>query len=517
VASSASTVALRTTAEFIDCQFENQRFEGDATAPGVVAYIGSSGTEEVIFQKCGFSSNAGGVIGLAWDARRRRMQDEEQPPVEMPIITLANSSVANISASLEEVLEQTNKCRDSNGDPITPGSVQVPGLEDSQDMMPDEPGFAHGAFCEKGYGCDDSAPTDGLQCKPCEKDQHSNDGKLCRPCEPDKHSLPMSTECTSTNLCDLDEWYDHAQVNINKRARCIACPPGAICESGDEREFMSLVNEPGYWLNFDTMVPFACPYDDRDLCVACDVSTSLESPILPRPEYDAEHAVKSSGQLFDDMDADENDYLERAELDSGLAVLGSVFAGAADDVNILWIECGPGDVDVGTAGEPRSKQAVKRQDFVDRMTLYSKLSADPLVVATCCRRGHAGVLCASCQAGWVKAKGVCIPCAKFHHWRLAGVLLLYGVLVMAYWFKAWRLKMPLHVDEQCQSAAVVLLVFFFQTAMLLDIDFIPGNLSIDILNMDLDSPTSDSGMCLSSGDFYCPRPPRAVRCPQRFP
>ena len=79
---------------------------------------------------------------------------------------------------------------------------------------------------------------------------------------------------------------------------------------------------------------------------------------------------------------------------------------------------------------------------------------------------------------------------------------MYGLLVLLYWFKARRLSEPRHVDEQCQSAAIVLLVFFFQTSMLLDIDLIPGSMSTDLFSMDLDSPKSDSGECLSTGSYY---------------
>jgi hypothetical protein len=527
VASSSSTVAVRTSAEFIECQFVNQGVEQDATTPGVAAFVGSSSLEEIVFQDCSFESNDGGTLGMAWQAAvlGRRMQagsdsDVWNPFEERPVITLENTGVSNddVSDSLREYLKGANRCRDSAGQAIQTRRVTPDGRPITLGAVePDEEGFAHPAFCEPGHGCDDRTPLEGLKCMECPKGQHSPDGKLCRPCADGMHALvPGSAVCQKTRcpdtshesntrcVCNEELWYDHDNININlkhpEKHECIACPSGTICngrEKGaadlraDRNEFTAMTNEPGHWLNLHTMVSFRCPYDDNELCVPCKLGTQLHDPVLESAEYEVKTVEKSSGQLFDSMDADDSGYLEKVELESGVVTLGSVFDGRAGDLQVLWDECRKGN------------ETITRQAFVDRIERSTgRLSAHPLVAATCCRKGHSGVLCATCQKDWVKAKGVCIPCEHFHYLRLAGVIVLYGVLVILYWFKAWRLKAPRHVDEQCQSAAVVLLVFFFQTAMLLDIDIIPGNLSIDILNMDLDSAKSDSGMCLSTGEFY---------------
>jgi hypothetical protein len=514
VASNASTVAVRTPTEFIDCEFVGQMREGDAIAPGVAAFIASSFEEEVIFQRCSFSGNGGGSIGVAWAGAStgRRMQDRSDPEdpwdpsAEMPVITLASTVIEDgVSGVLLEILTEKNMCRRSDGEPLT-GDESVSGVAH------DEWGFTHAAFCDKGFGCDDSAPTAGLECKECPPGQHSPDGKLCRKCPDGMHALAGSAVCESSScpvgsqtsseqpdgstfcMCEEELWYVHDGININQKSRCTMCPSGAICENRDDKGFMALKNAPGHWLNTKTMVAFPCPRDDRDLCVECELGTSVESPVIPS-DYGIQDLQKSTGRLFDSFDADASGYLEEQELEAGVAMLGSVFGGTsgASDVGVLWSECG---------GE-KGNRTVSREDFVDRIQLATaRLSSQPLVAATCCRPGHSGVLCSICEPDWVKTKGRCIPCKDFHHVRLAGVLVTYGLLVLLYWFKAWRLKKAQHVDEQCQSAAVVLLVFFFQTSMLLDIDLMPVGFSIDFFNMDLDSPKSDSGMCLSTGEFY---------------
>jgi hypothetical protein len=74
------------------------------------------------------------------------------------------------------------------------------------------------------------------------------------------------------------------------------------------------------------------------------------------------------------------------------------------------------------------------------------------VIGTCCRLGHHGTLCAHCDDGWVKAKGLCMPCQSFFYWKLFLMIAVYVGICIFFWRKATRLKKPADVDEQCQSA-----------------------------------------------------------------
>ena len=62
-------------------------------------------------------------------------------------------------------------------------------------------------------------------------------------------------------------------------------------------------------------------------------------------------------------------------------------------------------------------------------------------IGTCCRRGHNGVLCASCDEGWVKAKGLCIPCQQGIDFVKLGLMsMAYVGLTAFFWRKATALK-----------------------------------------------------------------------------
>jgi hypothetical protein len=51
------------------------------------------------------------------------------------------------------------------------------------------------------------------------------------------------------------------------------------------------------------------------------------------------------------------------------------------------------------------------------------------------RLGHRGVLCAYCAEGWVKAKGLCMPCQSFDTGKLLQMVAVYGGLCVFFWRK----------------------------------------------------------------------------------
>jgi Ca2+-binding EF-hand superfamily protein len=501
VQSDASTVALRTPSEFIDCEFIGQRFEGSATSAGAAALIGSSLGEEVIFQECSFSSNEG-----RFSSKSIELLPRDQSTEISSWLTVAVSSMSDeVSDSVREALQEQNRCRDSNGDEWNVYEDTV------------KTSFRRDRFCERGYGCDHSEPTEGLQCKRCEAGQYSKDGKLCRICEEKKQSSSGSSECNfcptdshasldgdrSFCVCDHQYWYDHDNINIFEKRHCVACPTGAICESEDNM-FRTMLNIPGYWLNLKTMRAFSCPYDDHGLCITCSVQYSLQSPIAPfcadkngdRIECQGQNLTKSVAEVFSEMDVDQSGYLDFREIKSSGGRLGLTLG--LDALKRMFEQIDQDKDDEVTLAE------LTEPGYAFPST---GLARQPLLAATCCREGHLGVLCASCKTDWVKAKGVCIPCSKFDYFRLAVVIAAYGLLVVFYWLKAWRLKLARHVDEQCQSCAIGLLLFFFQTANVLNIDLLPKDSGLwgvvgELLSMDLDSAKAKSGMCLSSGEFY---------------
>ena len=94
------------------------------------------------------------------------------------------------------------------------------------------------------------------------------------------------------------------------------------------------------------------------------------------------------------------------------------------------------------------------------------LEWQPQVIGTCCRIGHHGTLCAYCDEGWAKAKGLCMPCQFFDYPKLALVVLFYLGLCLFFCRKATRLKKPGDVDENGQSSFIGIMTFFLQTVPL---------------------------------------------------
>ena len=126
------------------------------------------------------------------------------------------------------------------------------------------------------------------------------------------------------------------------------------------------------------------------------------------------------------------------------------------------------------------------------------------IVGTCCRLGHQGTLCAHCEEGWVKAKGLCMPCGSFNAPKLLLLALIYAGLCAFFWRKATKLKKPADVDEHAQSSAIGIVIFFFQTVLLLQIDV--GVDFLGTLNLEPDNPSPGNqdaeGSCLSNKRFY---------------
>jgi hypothetical protein len=92
-----------------------------------------------------------------------------------------------------------------------------------------------------------------------------------------------------------------------------------------------------------------------------------------------------------------------------------------------------------------------------------------------CRLGHHGVLCAYCAEGWVKAKGLCMPCQSFDTGKLLQMVAIYGGLCVFFWRKATlKLKKAADVDENAQSSAIGIITFFFQTVTLLQVRKTPS-------------------------------------------
>jgi hypothetical protein len=127
------------------------------------------------------------------------------------------------------------------------------------------------------------------------------------------------------------------------------------------------------------------------------------------------------------------------------------------------------------------------------------------VIGTCCRLGHHGALCAHCDDGWIKAKGLCMPCQSFNYVKLILMVVIYGGLCAFFWRKATRLKKPADVDENAQSSAIGIVTFFFQTVLLLQID-VGIDFGFGVLNLEPDNPSPDNndpeGSCLSTSRFY---------------
>ena len=112
-------------------------------------------------------------------------------------------------------------------------------------------------------------------------------------------------------------------------------------------------------------------------------------------------------------------------------------------------------------------------------------------------------MCAHCDDGWVKAAGLCMPCQSFDYLKLVLMVIVYVGLCTFFWHKATRLKKAADVDEQCQTALIGILTFFFQTIALLQIDTKVELIGFGFLNLDLDMPSAGStdaeGKCLTSG------------------
>eukprot|EP01050_Picozoa_sp_SAG11_P030022 SAG11_NODE_8700_length_986_cov_1.146561_1_plen_163_part_01 len=69
-----------------------------------------------------------------------------------------------------------------------------------------------------------------------------------------------------------------------------------------------------------------------------------------------------------------------------------------------------------------------RSDNLTRAELTETLSMHPVLVGTCCRPGHRGILCSYCAKDYVKIKGICVPCKDFDYGRLIIIFLVYGGL-----------------------------------------------------------------------------------------
>jgi hypothetical protein len=127
------------------------------------------------------------------------------------------------------------------------------------------------------------------------------------------------------------------------------------------------------------------------------------------------------------------------------------------------------------------------------------------VIGTCCRLGHHGTLCAICKDGWIKAKGLCMPCQSFDYIKLFLMIAAYVGLCVFFWRKASRLKKPADVDENAQSAAISIVTFFFQTVLVLQID-VGVDVGVSFLNLEPDDPSPGNkepeGRCLSTPNFY---------------
>jgi hypothetical protein len=229
---------------------------------------------------------------------------------------------------------------------------------------------------------------------------------------------------------------------------------------------------PGYWIHTDSMHPLHCLPGN---CISCD-------------DYVVAFGLLKEGQnLQQDPLPSAGSILEVLARGGAVKQNPASAEGRAESAAHNASASGPSAADVCTGGS------------------ISCLAWERQVVGTCCRLGHHGTLCAHCDDGWVKAKGLCMPCQSFHYLKLIGMIGVYVGLCAFFWRKATRLKKPADVDENAQSSAIAIVTFFFQTVLLLQID-VDFELGLGFLNLEPDSPSPDStdrdGMCLSNKRFY---------------
>jgi hypothetical protein len=333
-----------------------------------------------------------------------------------------------------------------------------------------------------GPGLEPSA--DGTSCARCRPNYYSPAGKACKHCPLNSKPSADSSYCRCAVCYYFDHWtpgLSTCKAGGSSKAcaneACKKCVDKTLCRTlekecvnatlcgtlTDTQIELTLVEgngaeaskkAPGFWIHADSMSALHCLPGN---CVSCDDAAGkdlIQHPLLPQGYVDL---------------LGRGDAMKQNRANNESSTRGPPPDTTCDD---------------GAKG----CLAWQRQ-----------------VIGTCCRRGHHGLLCAHCNDGWVKAKGICRPCQSFDYPRLFLLMIFYGGVATYFWFKASKIKEARDVDQKCQSAGLSISTFFLQTAALLEIDT-GVDVNIGVLNIEVDSSTASDarfeGSCLSSGNFY---------------
>jgi hypothetical protein len=372
-------------------------------------------------------------------------------------LTIEHQRIHNCGDSSSSRLEANETCQlyckdgyaPSNGGNMTCSAVE-PGVLQLQtcEAMPCGPGQeAIGSICQQCKP-DFYSPASGTPCKRCPlHSQPSADSRYCR--------------------CAEGYYYDHWTPALKADYQCKECVSDTLCRtlknSTEGIEELTLVEAvggtarqkaPGSWIHVESMSALHCLPGN---CISCNDRTRTDLLLEPI----------SSVELLQ--------LLSRAE------------AVKQNRVN------------ASHGGPPATA-------ICDDGGSSECLQWEQQVIGTCCRRGHHGVLCADCDDNWVKAKGLCMPCQSFDIGKLLVLAVIYGGLCLFFWRKATlQLRRVADVDKNAQSSAINIMLFFFQTVTLLQID-VRVDIGLGALNLEPDTPSPGNedleGSCLKTGRFY---------------
>jgi hypothetical protein len=318
-------------------------------------------------------------------------------------------------------------------------------------------------------------------CKKCLPDYYSSDGHECQKCPKYSTSSKDSTHCR----CIDDYYYDHWTADNS----CKECASGTLCRTLPKTELTVVEGRggraeqkaEGFWIHSESMSALHCIPGN---CVSCDSAARRQ---CTKPDQDSPEC-SLQGQLPEKLSFPA---LQQFYNDVLLQLLGT-----------------GGDVMQHSAANASSSALLTNGLQCNDTSPSACLDLQRQLIGTCCRPGHHGTLCAHCDDGLVKAKGLCMPCQSFNFPKLLLMIGVYIGICLFFWRKATlKLSKAADVDENAQSSAIAIVTFFFQTITLLDIDsgFSLGN-SLGILNLEPDNPspsdTDTEGSCLTSGRFY---------------
>ena len=228
-------------------------------------------------------------------------------------------------------------------------------------------------------------------CEKCLPDYYSSDGHTCQKCPQYSTSSKDNTHCR----CIDGYYYDYWTADQS----CKECASGTLCRTLPKTELTVVEGRggsaeqkaEGFWIHGESMSALHCIPGN---CVSCDSAARRQ---CTKSDQDSPEC-SLQGQLPETLSFPALQRFHNEVLLPLLGTSGNVMQHSAANTSI---------------------SALLTNDLkCDDTSPSACLDLQWQLVGTCCRLGHHGTLCAHCDDGWVKAKGLCTPCQSFAYPRL---------------------------------------------------------------------------------------------------